>query len=174
MLKKSKQNKITERELYNKILLLARNKLFYTHMSMEDTFENRIYLIFFHISFLFTKINRVNDKLFFKKLHQDVFDFTFKQIEINMREIGLGDISVNKKMKILIKNFYNILLDCEKYSKKTLSKKNLFLQNYFVFKNGLISSENSGLIDYFDKFQSFCFYLSQDSVLKGELNFIYK
>ena len=40
MLKKSKQNKITERELYNKILLLARNKLFYTHMSMEDTFEN--------------------------------------------------------------------------------------------------------------------------------------
>ena len=42
--------------LYNKILLLSRNIVFYTKFSLNDTFQNRINLIFFHISFLFIKI----------------------------------------------------------------------------------------------------------------------
>jgi len=174
MLKKSKQNKLIEKQLYNKILLLARNKLFYTKLSLDDSFENRIYLIFFHISFLFLNINTQKDNIYIKNLYQKVFDFTFNQIEINMREIGFGDVLVNKKMKILVKDFYNILLNCEKFNKKTPDAKNIFLQNYFAFKTRSISSKNSGLLDYFVKYQSFCFNLTPDSVLKGELNFIYK
>ena len=30
------------------------------------------------------------------------------------------------------------------------------------------------LVDYFDKYESFCFDLDDDSILQGELNFIYK
>ena len=33
---------------------------------------------------------------------------------------------------------------------------------------------NNELVDYFEKYKSFCFDLSADSILKGELNFIYK
>ena len=80
-------------------------------MSLKDTFENRIYLIFIHICFLFIKINNEKDKLFYKRFYQKIFDFTFKQIEANMREIGHGDVAVNKNMKILIKTFYNILVE---------------------------------------------------------------
>ena len=174
MLKSSKQNKLIEKRLYNKILLLARNKLFYTKLSLDDSFENRIYLIFFHISFLFLTINTQKDKIHIMNLYQNVFDFAFNQIEINMREIGFGDVLVNKKMKILVKDFYNILLNCEKFKKKNSDAKNIFLQNYFVFKPRSISSKNSGLLDYFVKYQSFCFNLTPDSVLNGELNFIYK
>ena len=32
-----------------------------------------------------------------------------------MRENGLGDVSVSKNMKILINQFYNILLNSEKF-----------------------------------------------------------
>ena len=35
--------------LYNNILKLSRNKLFYTKFDLADTFQNRINLIFFHI-----------------------------------------------------------------------------------------------------------------------------
>ena len=39
--------------LYNNILLLCRNKLFYTKLDLIDTFQNRIHLIFIHISYIF-------------------------------------------------------------------------------------------------------------------------
>ena len=44
--------------LYNKILSLSRNKIFYTNFGLSDTFQNRIYLIFLHISFLNIKKNK--------------------------------------------------------------------------------------------------------------------
>ena len=56
MLKRFRQNTIQESILYNNILLLSRNKLFYTKFNLSDTFQNRIHLIFIHISFLFIKI----------------------------------------------------------------------------------------------------------------------
>ena len=36
------------------------------------------------------------------------------------------------------------------------------------------SADSIGLVEYFDKYQAFCFDLSSDSVLSGDLNFNYK
>ena len=91
-----------------------------------------------------------------------------------MREIGYGDVTVNKNMKFLIKNFYNILLDCEKFKKKTVDEKNKFLTKYLAQNKDNSSIYRNDLVEYFVKYQSFCFYLTIDSVLKGNLNFIYK
>lgn len=173
MFKFLKLKKTNEDKLYNKILSLSRNKLFYTKMSLNDTFQNRIYLIFLHISFLFVQLSQKKN-VKHKKFSQDFFDFTFKSIEINMREIGYGDTTVNKYMKFLVKNFYKILLNCEKYTKKSLDKKNIFLLKYLILNNSRINHECYTLVEYFDKYQSFCFYLALDSVLKGNLNFTYK
>ena len=170
----TKKKNTIENKLYNKILSLSRNKLFYTKMSVNDTFQNRIHLIFLHVSFLFIKIKNQEENKLFKKLHQNIFDLIFKQIEINMREIGYGDATVNKNMKFLLKNFYNILLYCEEfYQKKTIEKKT-FLIKYLVLNNKKPNETNNDLIRYFDKYQSFCFYLTLDSVLKGNFNFNYK
>ena len=59
-----KQNNTKETNLYNNILLLSRNKIFYTKFNLADTFQNRIYLVFMHVSFLFIKIkqNKGNKK----------------------------------------------------------------------------------------------------------------
>ena len=103
-----------------------------------------------------------------------MFDFIFNKIELNMREIGYGDMMINKNMKFLVKIFYNILLNCENYKKKNLKNKNLFLLKYLTQNAGKISTFNIGLVEYFDKYQAFCFDLSSDSVLKGDLNFNYK
>ena len=44
------------------------------------------------------------------KFNQDKYDSLFHNIENNLRELGFGDISVNKKMKDLNKILYDILL----------------------------------------------------------------
>jgi len=173
MYKNFNQYNSYEGKLYNKILLLSRNKLFYTKFGLNDTFQNRIILIFFHISFLFIKSNQKSMNKLYKKFYQKMFDFTFNSIEINMREIGFGDTVINKNMKSLIKSFYNILLFCENYKNQTNERKASFLTKHLSIntnnKNGYISD----LVRYFNKYQAFCFDLSPDSVLSGELKFNY-
>ena len=174
MLKKLAQNNIKEIILYNSILLLSRNKLFYTKFNLTDTFQNRIYLIFIHISFLFIKIKQKSENKKYKFFYQKMFDLIFKKIELNMREIGFGDSTVNKNMRYLIKTFYNILFSCEKYKEMNLNTKNIFLNKYLKLNNIKNTTNNKGIIEYFDKYEAFCYDLKSDSVLKGELKFIYK
>ena len=174
MIKTLKQNNLNEDILYNNILLLSRNKLFYTKFNLADTFQNRIHLIFLHISFLFIKVEQKKANLSNHIFYQKMFDLIFNQIEENMREIGYGDVFINKNMKFLIKTFYNILLNCEKYRKKNMQSKKMFLIKYLEQNNVKKHLIDSFLIEYFNKYESFCFDLSDDSVLKGDLNFYYK
>ena len=171
MIKNSNKNKVYENKLYNKILFLSRNKLLYTDFCLNDTFQNRISLIFLHVSFLFIKIKDNNENLKYKSFYQNMFDFIFKKIEENMRELGWGDVTVNKKMKDLVKIFYSILYFCQNYPKKDNESKNEFFKQYLQCNIDVNLRNNVNLIEYFDNFQSFCFDLSSDSVLKGELKF---
>ena len=143
--------------LYNNILLLSRNKLFYTKLNLIDSFQNRIHLIFIHISFIFIKIKQNNKNKIYKIFYQKMFDLIFNKIEQNMREIGYGDVIVNS----------------EKYKNMDPYAKNMFFNNYLA-QNNINIDNNKDIIEYFNKYQTFCFDLSSDSVLKGELNFNYK
>ena len=163
--------KNNEYTLYNNILSLSRNRLFYTKFLLSDTFQNRINLIFFHISFIFIKIKQTKKKVDVKKFDQNLFDLIFNQIELNMRELGLGDVTVNKKMKFLVKSFYSILLFCEDYSKKSREYKISFFNQYLKSNFMENTANNKFLIIYFNDFKTFCSDLSLNSVLKGDLKF---
>ena len=174
MSKNSNKSISQEATLYNNILLLSRNKLFYTKFNLIDSFQNRIHLIFFHISFIFIKIRQESQNNIYKEFHQKMFDLIFDKIEINMREIGYGDVSVNKNMKFLVKNFYSLLLKCEKYKKMDNKTKDLFFNNFLDIKTNKNSNNYMLIIDYFNKYEAFCFDLDHDSVLQGDLNFNFK
>ena len=164
----------SQKLLYNKIVLLSRNSKFYEKFNLDDTFQNRINLIFLHLSFIFIKLKLQRDSMVYKDFYQTMFDFSFRKIELNMREIGHGDMSVNKNMKFLVKTFYNILLNCENYEEKSTSDKNLFLYKHLTNNKNDKGSTKYDLSDYFDKYLAFCLDLRPDSVLKGDLNFNYK
>ena len=174
MTKNFKQTNTKEKTLYNNILLLSRNGLFYTKFNLADSFQNRIHLIFLHISFLFIKIKQNKENQSFKFFYQRIFDLVFSKIEQNMREIGYGDVAVNKNMKFLVKTFYNILLNCEQYNKKNFKSKKMFLLKYLDAKDVKKHPISDILVEYFNKYEAFCFDLSDDSVLSGELKFNFK
>ena len=174
MFKNSRRINSQEVILYNNILSLSRNKLFFTKFDLTDTFQNRIYLIFIHISFLFTKLKLDNQKAIYKIFYQEMFDLIFNRIELNMREIGYGDTVINRNMKFLVKTFYNILLNCENFNGKSLNTKKMYFFKYLSHNGMKKKADNTLLIEYFSKYHAFCFDLSFDSVLKGKLNFKYK
>ena len=156
--------------LYNKIVFLTRESFFYKDFKLSDSFSNRIYLIFFHLSFIlaFLKNKKSN-----KNDQQNIFDFFFKQIELNCRELGYGDITVNKKMKGLIKLFYEILIQCSNWKELQIDNKNNLLLNFFSnnYNNKILTNK---LVNYFDKFALFIEDMSLNSITKGVFNFVYK
>ena len=58
--------------------------------------------------------------------------------------------------------------------KKKERDKLKFLLDYLSIKNETKAQNNTNLVDYFNKYQAFCFDLCLDSVLKGDLNFTYE
>ena len=91
---------------------LSRNKFFYQEARLEDKIETRLLLIFFHFA-LILRLTKNKEK---EKETQDIFDNIFQNIEYSLRELGHGDIAVNKKMKNLTRVFYDILVGLDKSS----------------------------------------------------------
>ena len=91
--------------IYNNLIKLTRNKNLYFNLKNNDTFSDRLIFLLFHYSF-FLKFYKsqmaINES-------QELFDFIVRQIELSIREIGYGDVSVNKKMKDYVNLFYSIL-----------------------------------------------------------------
>ena len=109
------------------------------------------------------------------KFSQEKYDFLFHNIEYNLREAGLGDVTVNKKMKDFNKILYDILLklDLKKDDNKTFKINTIVIKNYF---NNLNTSENVNLRlfeDYFTNFFNFCFELPLNNMIKDSIKFKY-
>ena len=99
-----KNNNILVGKIYQNIIEISRSKFFYLDYEVEDNFEARFDLITLHafIIFYYYKYIGINKSLF----SQSLFDLMFEDFENNLREMGFGDIAVNKKMKAFILAFY--------------------------------------------------------------------
>ena len=152
--------------LYSKLVELSRNIFFYKEILLKDNFETRINLIFVHFSILLIIFKKKN-----QKFPQKVFDNIFLNIEYHIRELGYGDVAVNKKMKILTRIFYDILLKINKSKSESFETNIDTLKTYFDQTNVSSLVLIDILRDYFNAFYNFCFELKSDNVLKGQINF---
>jgi len=155
--------------LYNKLVDLSRNIFFYKKVKLKDNFETRINLVFIHLSLILI-VFKEKKKIDFP---QNIFDNIFLNIEYHIRELGYGDVAVNKKMKTLLRIFYDILL------KVRVEVNNKKFINEAVIKNYLDPQSNNqkelidNMADYFENFYNFCFELENNNMLKGQINFEY-
>ena len=152
-------------DLYNTLLSLSRNLYFYNKISLKDTFETRIYLMFMHFS-IFLIIYKYKKLIF----PQRIYDRFFHSIENNLRELGLGDVAVNKKMKDLNKIFYDILLKINNSDKQLKINEKLIFK-YFKQLNNLKDRKYQLFDSYFVKFYHFCFELDPEIMLKEAIKF---
>jgi len=150
-------------DLYNKIISLTREKFFYTEISLKDELITRIYLVLFHLGFILELLKKNNKN---KKLAQNIYDSFFINIDLHLREIGHGDVSVNKKMKDLIKLFYEILLYCEQWEIIGSKDKMKFLKNLFD-NNNEINFDKQKLLIYLDNYRYNLKDISLNFLIKG-------
>ena len=109
-----------------------------------------------------------------KKFDQRSYDLFFHNIENNLRESGLGDVSVNKKMKDFNKILYDILLKLEiEKGDKDFQVNHSLISKYFVELNDPKSESFKEFETYFSNFYRFCFDIPLDNMLEDTIKFKY-
>jgi len=147
--------------IYNNLIKLTRNKKLYLNLKKDDTFSERLIFLFFHLA-LFLKHFKTSIPA---KNLQELFDFIIRQIELSIREIGYGDVSVNKKMKDTINLFYSIV---EKIETIDLTDNQNQLN---LLKKYLNTDKNLDFhVDYFNKYRLFLKKNTLNSFTKDIIN----
>ena len=147
--------------IYNNLINYTRNKDLYTSINREDTFSDRLTLFLLHFAF-FLK-NYKNDEN--RVILQEIYDFNFRQLELSIREIGYGDQSINKKMKVYINLFHSMVSDIHFWDdldrKQKTEKISIFLEDF---------NEIDYLVDYFEDFNEKLRKKNLNSFIKSVIN----
>ena len=147
--------------LYNTLVNLSRNKSLFSLFTDKDTFSDRILILLFHFAFFLKAYKKNTDKEYLQKF----FDYFFRQIELSIREIGYGDVSINKKMKDYINVFFSILDKINDWNKLDDEKKGDILAFYYKSKDN-----HEKIVNYFNDFETYLSKTPLKSFTKGVIN----
>lgn len=89
--------------LYGAIVAQARSVTFYADYRVPDTVEGRFDLIVLHLVLLLNRLGRRADAA---RLGQELFDAFCRDLDANLREMGVGDLAVPKRMQAFAEAFY--------------------------------------------------------------------
>ena len=87
------------------IVAAARHPVFHAVHGVPDTIEGRFEMVVLH-TFLYMDRTRASADPTMKDLTQEVVDFGFFEFDRAMRDLGVSDTRVPKKMKALAAHFY--------------------------------------------------------------------
>jgi len=86
--------------LYNACVSQARSPVFYRDFMVPDTLDGRFDLLLLHIFMVMQKLEPA------PRIKQQLFDLMFDDMDRSLREMGVGDMSVGKKIRPMISAFY--------------------------------------------------------------------
>src|SRR5215469_3651954 len=93
--------------LYGAIVAQARRPIFYLAFGVPDTAEGRFEMIALHVALLCRRLGREGEAG--RSLSQGVFDMFCRDMDHNLREMGVSDLRVPKTMRKLGEAFYGRL-----------------------------------------------------------------
>jgi cytochrome b pre-mRNA-processing protein 3 len=89
--------------LYGMIVAQARSPAFYRDYGVADTVNGRFDLLLLHVVLVVERLMREEES---KEAAQALFDMFCTDMDDNLREIGIGDLSVPKHMKRVGEAYY--------------------------------------------------------------------
>lgn len=101
---RKKANLAVVRRQYETITRTARNPLFYREMNAPDTVMGRFEILVLHMVLFFRHSRNAGDIA--QMVAQEIVEAFFEDIDHSMRELGIGDAGVPKRMKKLTRMFY--------------------------------------------------------------------
>lgn len=97
-------NRKAAEALYEEVVHQSRQPVFYLEAEVPDTVDGRFEMISLHAFLLMRRLKFDDSNM--GELSQDVFDLMFADMDQSLREIGVGDLGVGKRVKKMAKIFY--------------------------------------------------------------------
>ncbi len=91
--------------LYGAAVAAARQPDFYLEMAVPDTLQGRFDLVGLHVALLIRRLRHDTDAAG-KEIAQAVFDAMFNDMDMNLREMGVGDMSISRRVKAMWEAFH--------------------------------------------------------------------
>ncbi|MBB2970474.1 ubiquinol-cytochrome C chaperone family protein [Mesorhizobium sp. RMAD-H1] len=102
--RKAKANEAITLGLYEAIVAAARQTCFYARFSVPDIPLGRYEMLSLHVFLAMHRLKGDNPAL--RAISQEIADEFFKDVDHSLRELGIGDQGVPKRMKKLARMFY--------------------------------------------------------------------
>jgi cytochrome b pre-mRNA-processing protein 3 len=93
--------------VYSAIVAQSRQPRFYADWGVPDTVTGRFDMISLHLALLFRRLRAEGDDA--SRFSQAVFDLFFKDMDRSLREMGVTDLGVPKKIQKMTSAFYPLL-----------------------------------------------------------------
>jgi cytochrome b pre-mRNA-processing protein 3 len=90
--------------LYGAIVAQARSPALYSDFGVADTVEGRFEMVVLHTVLIIDRLGQGGDAE--KAVAQKVFDLHCTDMDRSLRELGIGDLGVPKRMKKMAESFY--------------------------------------------------------------------
>lgn len=90
--------------LYMAAVKQARIPGFYTHCGVADTLDGRFDLIVLHVFLVLRALGRAGEPG--RRVADRISKVMFDDMDMNLREMGVGDLSVGKRVKAMARAFY--------------------------------------------------------------------
>jgi cytochrome b pre-mRNA-processing protein 3 len=91
-------------DLYRSLVSQSRSPQFYTSGGVADTLDGRFDLVALHVALVMTRLKSADPPLF--DLSQSLFDEMVANFDVGLREAGVGDMGVGKRMKKLVQAYF--------------------------------------------------------------------
>lgn len=100
---RNRKNKVAM-ELYSILVMQARRPHFYRYWGVPDTPDGRYDMIMLHAFLVLHRLKYDHHNT--KKISQALFDLMFQDMDKNLREMGVGDTGISRRIKQMAKAFY--------------------------------------------------------------------
>ena len=99
-----KQEDRPAERLYQSVLLASRQPDLYTEFDLQDHLDSRFDMLCLHISLLMSRLRMLPEDVH-KPLNQELFDRFFADMDFTLREMGVGDLGVGKRVRKMSEAF---------------------------------------------------------------------
>ncbi len=164
---RSKPEKSAGQALYAVILQASRRPEFFAEAGVPDTLEGRMEMVMLHAAMVISTLHTSEDPCS-RRVSQALFDAMFDDFDSSMRELGVGDSGVGKKIRFMAEGFYGRASAYETAIKSNDSTEltTALARNLYADENR--SEDAEKLASYVRRLQQSLHDHGPDSLAKGE------
>ena len=103
----ARQRRARVDSLYEAVVAEARDPWLYGEANVPDTFGGRFEMMVWHLAFVVRRLRGAGGEA--KDFSQELFDRFLDDMDRSMREAGVGDIAVPKRLKKMVRVWFGII-----------------------------------------------------------------